>query len=48
MMIRTRADVLAELADWRHLAGRMTCVDPDYAKTHREIDALLDELEGLS
>lgn len=44
--LRTRADILAELAVLTHQAGRMTIVSPGYEPTHDEINALLTELEA--
>ena len=48
MDTRTRADILAELADARHSAGRMTYADPNYPLVHLAINALLDELDHLT
>ena len=42
---RDRAAVLTDLADARHRAGRMTCVDANYRPVHERINALLTELE---
>lgn len=41
---RSRADVLDDLAYYRHKAGRMTCVDPNYALVHAAINEKLTEL----
>lgn len=42
--VRTREDVLADLAAKTHRAGRMTVKSTDYESIHDAINALLDEL----
>lgn len=41
---RSRADVLDDIAFYRHKAGRMTVVDPDYPVCHAVLNSLLTEL----
>lgn len=43
-MTRTRDDILTDLAEARHKAGRLTVNHPGYEPTHDAINALLDEL----
>ena len=42
---RTREDILDDLADRRHDAGRMTISDARYEPLHDAINDLLTELE---
>lgn len=41
---RPRAHVLADLAEFNHIAKRLVCVDPCHADAHAEINRCLDEL----
>ena len=45
--VRTREDIVRELADRSYQAGRVTVADPRHGTLHEAMNALLDELEWL-
>jgi hypothetical protein len=44
----TRDQIIAELADYRRIAARMTIQDEEYPVVHAILNGLLDELEATS